>query len=177
VIPLLQEQLRNNEPLTVTHPKVQRFFMTIHEAVSLVLQASVIGEKGDTLVLDMGRPIRILELVKTLIQLSGRSEKDVSIRFTGLRHGEKLSEELFYENEEVGETSFHKIKRARGPLQDWAALASRLEELEASLFLNGSDSIRMRIRAIVPEYANLLDPEPKMEQREESWVESQRKTA
>jgi FlaA1/EpsC-like NDP-sugar epimerase len=104
VIRTLQEQLRNREPLTVTHPEVNRFFMTIREAVSLVLQASVIGEKGDTLVLDMGQPILILDLVRTLIQLSGKNENDVAIRFTGLRDGEKLSEELFYENEDVGLT-------------------------------------------------------------------------
>jgi FlaA1/EpsC-like NDP-sugar epimerase len=176
VIPLLQEQLRNNQPLTVTHPDVRRFFMTIREAVSLVLQASVIGEKGDTLVLDMGRPVPILELVKTLIQLSGRSEKQVSIRFTGLRQGEKLSEELFYSNEEVGQTSCPKIKRARGPVLEWETLATRLEELEASLFLNGSDTIRARIQAIVPEYSH-LEPETKTDEREESWVESQRRTA
>jgi len=82
VIPVLQEQLRNNEPLTVTHPEIKRFFMTIREAVSLVLQASVIGEKGDTFVLDMGQPLLVLDLVRTLIKLSGRSEKQVTIRFT-----------------------------------------------------------------------------------------------
>ena len=152
VIPVLQRQLRTNEPLTVTHPDMKRFFMTIREAVSLVLQASVIGEKGDTLVLDMGEPIPILELVRTLIKLSGRNEKQVMIQFTGLRPGEKLVEELFYANEEVTPTSFPKIKRARGPLQDWNRIARMLEELEATLFLNGSDSIRAKITEILPEY-------------------------
>lgn len=111
VIPMLQQQLRKNQPLTVTHPDVKRFFMTIREAVSLVLQASVIGEKGDTLVLDMGKPLLILDLVRTLIKLSGRSEKQVPIQFTGLRPGEKLFEELFYEDEEVDQTSFPKLKK------------------------------------------------------------------
>ena len=153
VIRTLQEQLRNREPLTVTHPEVNRFFMTIREAVSLVLQASVIGEKGDTLVLDMGQPILILDLVRTLIQLSGKNENDVAIRFTGLRDGEKLSEELFYENEDVGLTSFPKIKRARGHVREWHALRSQLEELEETLFLNGADSIRAKIKEILPEYS------------------------
>ena len=155
VIPVLQQQLRNNEPLTVTHPEIKRFFMTIREAVSLVLQASVIGEKGDTFVLDMGQPLLVLELVRTLIKLSGRNENQVAIQFTGLRQGEKLVEELFYENEGVDETSFPKIKRARGPVRDWNSLLRKLEELEAALFLDNPDDVRAKIKEIVPEYSYL----------------------
>jgi FlaA1/EpsC-like NDP-sugar epimerase len=178
VIPVLQAQLRKNEPLTVTHPDTVRFFMTIREAVSLVLQASVIGEKGDTLVLDMGEPVAILDLVRTLIRLSGRSEKEINIQFTGLRQGEKLVEELFYRNEEVCETSFSKIKKARGPMQDWELLAHRLEELEATLFLNGSDAIRKKIKQIVPEYSALSDAifsESDINQDDERWVIADRR--
>ena len=152
VIPVLQEQLRKGEPLTVTHPEMKRFFMTIREAVSLVLQASVIGKKADTLVLDMGDPVPILDLVRTLIRLSGKNEKQQAIQFIGLRPGEKLNEDLYYEHEKVHPTSFPKIKRARGILQDWSILQSRLEELEATLFLNGSGSIRAKIKEIIPEY-------------------------
>jgi len=178
VVPLLQQQLRKNEPLTVTHPDIKRFFMTIAEAVSLVLQASAIGEKGDTLVLDMGRPLPILELVQTLIKLSGRNEQQVTIEFTGLRPGEKLIEELFYENEEVGQTSFPKIKRARGPIQDWNSLANKLEELEATLFLNGPDTIRAKINEILPEYSYLSSkPSKEEEQEEEPWQSAERRTA
>ena len=155
VIPLLQQQLRKNEPLTVTHPDVTRFFMTIREAVSLVLQASVIGEKGDTLVLDMGEPLLILDLVRTLIRLSGRNESQVAIQFTGLRQGEKLFEELFYQDEEVDQTSFPKIKRARGASQDWDVLSIKLEELEGALFASGPDSVRAKIKDILPEYSYL----------------------
>jgi FlaA1/EpsC-like NDP-sugar epimerase len=172
VIPMLQQQLRKNEPLTVTHPDVKRFFMTIREAVSLVLQASVIGEKGDTLVLDMGDPLLILELVRTLIKLSGRNEKQVAIQFTGLRPGEKLIEELFYENERVDQTSFPKIKRARGPLRDWDDLLGKLEELEAALFVNGADSVRARIKEILPEYSYTSGVESKPNNEEESWTAS-----
>jgi FlaA1/EpsC-like NDP-sugar epimerase len=153
VIPLLQHQLRNNEALTITHPEIKRFFMTVREAVSLVLQASAIGEKGDTFVLDMGQPLLVLDLARTLIKLSGRNEDQVPIQFTGLRQGEKLIEELFYEIEEVDETSFPKIKRARGPVQDWESLSRRLEELEAALFVDDPDDIRARIKEIVPEYS------------------------
>jgi FlaA1/EpsC-like NDP-sugar epimerase len=155
VIPLLQQQLRKNEPLTVTHPQIKRFFMTIREAVSLVLQASVIGEKGDTFVLDMGLPLLVLDLARTLIKLSGRNEGQVAIQFTGLRPGEKLMEELFYDNEEVDQTSFLKIKRVRGPRQDWDTLIRKLEELEAALLLNKHDGIRLKIKEILPEYSYL----------------------
>ena len=165
VIPVLQQQLRNNEPLTVTDREIKRFFMTIREAVSFVLQASVIGEKGDTLVLDMGQPISIVELARTLIRLSGRNENQVPIEFTGLRQGEKLIEELFYPNEVVAETSFPKIKKARGPLQDWSAFARKLSELEAALFLNGHD-IRAKISEIVPEFTYLPDQELKTKEEE-----------
>ncbi|MGA2344925.1 MAG: nucleoside-diphosphate sugar epimerase/dehydratase [Candidatus Sulfotelmatobacter sp.] len=153
VIPVLQHQLRNNQALTITHPEMRRFFMTIREAVSLVLQASAIGEKGDTFVLDMGQPLLVLGLARTLIKLSGRNENQVSIQFTGLRQGEKLVEELFYENEGVDETSFPKIKRARGPVQDWDNLLRQLDELEASLFLDDADDVRARIKEMVPEYS------------------------
>jgi len=175
VIPVLQQQLRKNEPLTVTHPEMKRFFMTIREAVSLVLQASVIGEQSDTLVLDMGQPVPILELAKTLVRLSGKTGQQVTIKFTGLREGEKLVEELFYSNEEVGQTSFPKIKRARGPLHDWHALARKLEDLEATLFLNGSSSVRAKIKEIVPEYSYLPGDESNPDEDEETWP--QRATA
>jgi FlaA1/EpsC-like NDP-sugar epimerase len=177
VIPALQQQLRRNEPLTVTHPDMKRFFMTVREAVSLVLQASVIGDSGDTLVLDMGEPIPILELVQTLIKLSGRNEKQVAIQFTGLRQGEKLIEDLFYENEQVDQTSFPKIKRACGLLQDWTRLACLLDELEATLFLNGSDSIRTKMKEIVPEYSYLSANETDVNE-EESWpITARQRTA
>ncbi|MGB7639931.1 MAG: nucleoside-diphosphate sugar epimerase/dehydratase [Terriglobales bacterium] len=176
VIPMLQQQLRKNEPLTVTHPDVKRFFMTIREAVSLVLQASVIGEKGDTLVLDMGEPILILELVRTLIKLSGRNEKQVAIQFTGLRPGEKLSEELFYEDEEVDQTSFPKLKRARGILRDWDVLLGKLEELEAALLMDGPkggpDLVRAKIKEILPEYCYVPDKQSETDEEDEKWPAS-----
>jgi len=171
VVPVLQEQLQKNQPLTITHPAMTRFFMTIREAVSLVLQASLIGEQSDTLVLDMGRPVPIVELARTLIQLSGKNERDVPIHFTGLRLGERLSEELFYAAEEVSPTSFPTIKRARGARRDWLDLSRRLAQLEATLFSGKSERTLARIKQIVPEYSNPAqaaapNPDP---QREPSW--------
>ena len=153
VVPLFQEQLRKNQPLNITHPDVKRFFMTRVEAVSLVLQAFVIGNRGDTLVLDMGEPVRILDLARALIRLTGKSEREVSIKFTGLREGEKLNEELFYAKEEVHETSFAKIKRIRSPLDGWSQLQRQLNELRGSLSIDGAGPVRRQIKKIVPEYS------------------------
>jgi FlaA1/EpsC-like NDP-sugar epimerase len=153
VVPVLTQQLRNHEPLTVTHPEIKRFFMTTREAVALVLQAFVIGKHGDILVLDMGEQVKIVDLARTLIRLSGKSERDVEIRFTGLREGEKLSEELFYEHEEVIPTSCEKIKRTKGPLRNWPDLCRQLEELRASMSIDGAAPVRAKIKEIVPEYS------------------------
>lgn len=173
VIPVLRQQLRNNEPLSVTHPGIKRFFMTIREAVSLVLQASVIGEKGDTFVLDMGQPMLVLDLVRTLIKLSGRSEQQVTIEFTGLRPGEKLIEELFYEDEGIEDTSFPKIKKARGPRRDWEPLLRELEELEAALFLHDPETLRAKLKEILPEYSYLADHEATIES--DAWPKAVRR--
>jgi len=152
VIPVLQQQLQNNQSLTITHPEIKRFFMTAREAVALVLQAFSIGEHGDILVLDMGVPISIVQLARTLIQLSGKTEEQVEIRFTGLRPGEKLLEELFYGFEEVLPTCRQKIKKARGKDMSWPNLAQLLFELRASLTVDGANPVRAKLREIVPEY-------------------------
>jgi FlaA1/EpsC-like NDP-sugar epimerase len=153
VVPLFQEQLRRNQPLAITHPEIKRFFMTGREAVSLVLQAFAIGNRGDTLVLDMGKPVKILDLARTLIRLSGRTEREVGIRFTGLREGEKLKEELFYATEEVHRTSFEKIKRIRSAQVGWSQLQRQLNELRSSLSIGGPEPVRRKIKEIVPEYS------------------------
>ena len=152
VVPVLKQQLGNHQPLTITHPDIKRFFMITPEAVALVLQGFAIGSHGDILVLDMGDPVRIVDLARTLIRLSGKSENDVEIRFTGLRDGEKLKEELFYEQEKVMPTSCDKIKRTSALLSDWVSLSRQLEELRASLTIDGAAPIRAKIKEIVPEY-------------------------
>lgn len=153
VIPVLQEQLRNGLPITITHPEMKRYFMTIREAVSLVLQAFTIGENGDTLVLDMGEPVSIVELAHTLITLSGTRIEDVQIELTGLRPGEKLIEELFYDDEVVYETSCKKIKKARQGSELWDKLELRLDELRQTLYVDCADSIRTKIKEMIPEYS------------------------
>jgi FlaA1/EpsC-like NDP-sugar epimerase len=159
VVPLFQKQLRDNLPLTVTHPEIRRFFMTTKEAVALVLQAFTIGSHGEILVLDMGESMSILRLAKTLIHLSGKTEEQVPIRFTGLREGEKLYEELFFAHEESHVTSRHKIKRVQGIPMEEAVLARHLEELRHSMTIDGAIPIRKKLREIVPEYFEPSHPE------------------
>lgn len=153
VVPVLKKQLQDNQPLTITNPEIRRFFMITSEAVALVLQAFAIGDHGDILVLDMGESIRILDLARNLIRLSGKFEHNVEIQFTGLREGEKLHEELFYDYERILPTSCEKIKRTCGSFTDWSRLCRQLNELRASMSVDGAAPIRAKIREIVPEYS------------------------
>jgi FlaA1/EpsC-like NDP-sugar epimerase len=152
VVPIFQRQLLEKRCITVTHPDITRFFMTIREAVSLVLQAGAIGEDGDILVLDMGEPVRIVDLARTLIQLSGKTERDVKIVFSGLRPGEKLYEELFYADEEVMDTACEKIKRTCGTVLTWAELEFCLGNLRDDMYALSDDELREELRTIVPQY-------------------------
>ncbi len=152
VVPVFQEQLRTNQPLTITHPQIERFFMTTREAVSLILQAIAIGAHGEVLVLNMGKRVRIVDLARTLIRLSGRSEEQVEITFTGLRDGEKLIEELFYHGEEVKATSCPAIKRARNSLNGWPSLRRHLNGLRMAIASNNSETMRLKLKDIVTEY-------------------------
>ncbi len=114
VIPIFLEQIKSGGPVKITHPEVERFFMTIPEAVLLVLQASIIGDKGEIFILDMGRPVKIVELAENLIKLQGLTPyKDIEITFTGLRPGEKLKEELFNTSEPKIKTSHEKIYKTK----------------------------------------------------------------
>jgi FlaA1/EpsC-like NDP-sugar epimerase len=109
VVPLFQKQISDGGPLTITHPEMTRYFMSIFEAVQLIIQAGTIGNRGEIFVLDMGRPISILNLARELISLSGHREEDIEIRYTGLRPGEKLHEELLIDEERAKATQFEKI--------------------------------------------------------------------
>ena len=111
VVPIFQDQLERGEPLTVTHPDMTRFFMTIPEAAWLILDAAALGRSGDLFVLDMGEPIRILDLAHDLVRLAGRDPESQPIEIVGLRPGEKLHEELFYAGEQIEPTSSEKVLR------------------------------------------------------------------
>ena len=118
VIPIFRRQIEKGGPVTVTHPEMTRYFMTIPEAVSLVVQAGAIGGRGQVYVLDMGEPVKILDLARNMIRLSGKEpETDIAIAFVGVRPGEKLHEELWTDGETVGATSHPKILRAARPLR------------------------------------------------------------
>lgn len=151
VLPKFKSQIARGEALTVTHPEMTRFFMAISEAVSLVLQACVIGGSGEIFVLNMGDSIRIVDMARMLIQLSGKSEADLPIHYTGLRPGEKLYEELFYKDEKLLPTSVDGLRVAQGRNVSWPTLRGQLHELSA--ILHGSpDEIRGKVKEIVPEY-------------------------
>src|SRR5207247_8088271 len=131
VIPIFRRQHAKGGPVTVTHPDMTRFFMTIPEAASLVIQAGAIGGRGDVFVLDMGEPVRIIELAMQMIRLSGKEpERDIDIGIVGARPGEKLHEELWGEGETVVPTSHLKILRVSGPIIDATWLDEELADLE-----------------------------------------------
>jgi FlaA1/EpsC-like NDP-sugar epimerase len=130
VIPIFRRQIEKGGPVTVTHPEMTRFFMTIPEAASLVIQAGAIGGEGHVFVLDMGEPVRIVELAEQMIRLSGKDADEIGIEFVGTRPGEKLHEELWAAGEHVVETPHPKIRRVSGPVVDAAWLEEELSELE-----------------------------------------------
>ena len=131
VIPIFRRQIAKGGPVTVTHPDMTRYFMTIAEAAALVVQAGAIGGRGDVFHLDMGEPVRILDLAMQMIRLSGKDpERDIDIEIVGARPGEKLHEELFGPNETAVPTMHPKIMRVSGPVVDAAWLDEELTELE-----------------------------------------------
>jgi FlaA1/EpsC-like NDP-sugar epimerase len=150
VIPLFQEQIRQNQAITITHPEMTRFFMTVSEAVSLVLQAFAIGRNGDILVLDMGEPVRVADLAKTLARLSGKSRQE--FKFIGLRPGEKLFEELFYPGERVFPSACAKIACTESAKLAWPALKRGLDELHAAVSLGKRAAILAQLQQIVPQF-------------------------
>lgn len=153
VVPLFSEQIRKGGPVTVTHPEIKRFFMTIPEAVQLVLQASLMGQGGEVFVLDMGEQIKVVDLARNMIVLSGLVPgKDIEIAFTGLRSGEKLYEELFEESERVEPTSHPKINRAVGGPVPVGELDQWLEGLQVSLPNSDEDEVLQDLKRLVPSF-------------------------
>ncbi|BFN28975.1 UDP-N-acetyl-alpha-D-glucosamine C6 dehydratase [Pseudomonas sp. SCT] len=158
VIPRFYSQIRAGGPVTVTHPKITRYFMTIPEAAQLVIQAGSMGQGGDVFVLDMGQPVRIAELAEKLIHLSGlsvRSEKcphgDIKIQYTGLRPGEKLYEELLI-GDNVSATEHPMIMRAHEEHLDWDVLKDRLTKLHKAVESDDYPQVRKLLREVVSGY-------------------------
>lgn len=153
VIPLFKRQIEHGGPVTVTHPDITRYFMTLPETAQLILQACAMGQGGEIFVLDMGKPIKIVDVARDLIRLSGlEPEEDIEIKFTGLRPGEKLHEELLTEGEEILRTSHEKIMIIRGRVCSLDRLMPRVNELIGSADSCSADTIRQKLREIVPEY-------------------------
>jgi FlaA1/EpsC-like NDP-sugar epimerase len=157
VVPLFQRQLAAGGPLTVTHPEIARFFMTVREAVELVLQASALGlgdaERGRIYVLDMGQPIKIVDLARQMIRLAGlKPDRDIAIDYIGLRPGEKLQEELFHVGETPLPTSAPGILLAAPRTSDYAMLQRPLDELLEQAREQNEERALSLLEALVPEY-------------------------
>jgi FlaA1/EpsC-like NDP-sugar epimerase len=152
VIPKFQEQIARGGPVTVTHPDIIRYFMSIPEAAQLVLQAALMGEGGEIFVLDMGEPVRIADLARDMIRLSGASEADVKIEFTGLRAGEKLYEELLASDETTRPTHHPKVRIARARAIDDALWLARLERWLSGALPAEPKALRTELAQWVTEY-------------------------
>jgi FlaA1/EpsC-like NDP-sugar epimerase len=153
VVPIFQKQIAAGGPITVTHPEVTRYFMTIPEAVGLVLQAGALGQGGEIFVLDMGEPVKIVDLATQMIEMSGyRAGQDIEIQFSGLRPGEKLFEELSHHKERLTETGHPKIFRFICQPADLSQVELFLSELQLQLNNAQPSEIKRSIQQFVPEY-------------------------
>ena len=159
VIPLFQRQIAEGGPVKVTHPEMTRYFMTIPEACMLVLQSGVQGAGGEIFVLDMGNPVRIVDLARQMIELSGlKPDDDIQIEFTGMRPGEKLFEELSHKAENVVPTKHNKILRLIAGPPDLAALRETFRNIRADLHRSTPADLKQMLKASVPEYTPYLPP-------------------
>jgi len=153
VIPLFRRQIARGGPVTVTHPDIYRYFMTIPESVQLIMQAGAMGKGGEIFILDMGEPVKIVDLARDMIRLSGLDpDKDIRIMFTGLRPGEKLYEELLTAGEEIKATLHDKIKIAGIEQQYWKSPLEDIEELLGAISEGFSGTIIEKIKEIVPDF-------------------------
>jgi O-antigen biosynthesis protein WbqV len=169
VVPLFRRQLERGGPLTVTHPDMRRYFMTVREAVGLVLQASVVGttdpadqppelSEGGIFVLDMGSPVKIVDLARRMIRLAGlRPDEDVEIRFTGLRPGEKLFEELFHGQEPPNPTKFEGLLVATPRTADAALVGRAIDEVAAACRSGNPRAALAQLARLVPEFDHNVD--------------------
>jgi len=152
VVPLFKEQIAKGGPVTVTHPEITRYFMTIPEACQLIMQSAVQGEGGEIFVLDMSEPVKIAYLAEQMIILSGKTPgEDIEIKYTGLRPGEKLYEELFHEQEQLSATTHEKILLAKTRIVDWNELQTDFSAMESASELFDEQTLESLIKKLVPE--------------------------
>jgi FlaA1/EpsC-like NDP-sugar epimerase len=151
VIPIFQDQINDGGPVTVTHPEMTRYFMTIPEASQLVMQASCLGKGSEIFVLDMGEPVNITELAKNMIKLSGYDEKDIPIHFSGIREGEKLHEDLFMENELISKTKHEKIMVSYADTEN-ENIIDKIETLISYTKIFDVMNINKLLSEIIPSY-------------------------
>ena len=159
VVPMFTRQIAAGGPVTVTHPDMVRYFMTIPEAVGLVLQSCAQGQGGETFVLDMGQPVKIAELARQMIELSGlKPEVDIEIKFVGLRPGEKLFEEINTKDEAYRTTQHPRIKRFVTAAEDWGKVQAAMAEIGAELHRAPPDRLKRLLQGSVPEYMPFFAP-------------------
>ena len=155
VVPLFREQIRNGGPVTVTHPDITRYFMTIPEACQLIMQAETVGEGGEVFVLDMGEPVKIVYLAEQMIRLSGKVPgKDIAIEFVGLRPGEKLYEELFHDEEQLIKTGFSKLSLAKARVYNNDLWLKQIQALAIACQGRDQQSILNLLKSLVPEFSS-----------------------
>ena len=159
VIPLFKKQIEKEGPVTVTHPDVTRYFMTIPEACQLIMQAGAMGNGGEIFILDMGTPIKIADMARDLIRLSGfEPDVDIKIEYIGLRPGEKLYEELITEGENIVPTRHEKIMVLKGTECDFKLLNGKVDELAKLAVEQMGDKIKSKLKEIVPEFDSKAGP-------------------
>jgi len=158
VVPLFQKQIAKGGPVTVTHPDMTRYFMTIPEAVRLILQAGSMGSGGEVFVLDMGEPVKIVTLAEQMVRLSGLEPyQDIAIVFTGLRPGEKMYEELFHDEEPLVGTHHPKIMLSGSRQVDWQAMQGIMTDLRHACASREVDQVKQLLKVLVPEFVSSVE--------------------
>jgi FlaA1/EpsC-like NDP-sugar epimerase len=153
VVPIFKKQIERGGPVTVTHPEMTRYFMTIPESCQLILQAGAMGEGGEIFILDMGVPVKIVDMARDLIRLSGfEPEVDIKIDYVGLRPGEKLYEELITEGEGILPTSHERILVLKGKPCDQFRLNGGIDELASLAYKQDSPAIKSKLQELVEDY-------------------------
>ncbi len=173
MVPLFRQQIKAGGPITITHAEISRYFMTIPEAAQLVIQAAAMADGGEVFVLDMGVAVRIIDLARRMIELSGLAVRDadnpdgdIEIDVIGIRPGEKLYEELLI-GTDAEQTEHVKIMRANEPFLESSVMAKRLVDLDEAIKSNDTDGIYRVIKQVVPEYGQErvhIPPAPSMKQ-------------